>query len=145
MITITATCSESLRSDSNQLAMVLAFSEADSFTYQEPRWHRGDTAYSAASFPVRPEWIQGAQSPLTRPEWDTEEIIDMAAANRAQAALVFWMPEYNEEGQLVTPPPQAEPDKLTAIGGPEGLAALKMMGLSDGLPEDTTEPTEPEM
>jgi hypothetical protein len=58
----------------------------------------------------------------------------MAAANRAQSALVFWMPEYDEEGQLVTPPPQAEPDKLTAIGGPEGLAALKMMGLEDGLP-----------
>jgi hypothetical protein len=63
----------------------------------------------------------------------------MVAANRAQAALVFWMPEYDEEGQLVTPPPQAEPDKLTAIGGPEGLAALQMMGLEDGLPEDTTE------
>jgi len=140
MITITATCSESLRSDSNHLAMVLAFSEADSHTYQEPRWHRESTAYSAASFPVRPEWIQGATQPLTRPEWDTEEIIDMAAANRAQAALVFWMPEYDEEGQLVTEPPQAEPDKLTAIGGPEGLAALKMMGLEDGLPAE--EPAE---
>jgi hypothetical protein len=141
MITITATCSESLRSDANQLAMALAFSEADSHTYQEPRWHRDDTAYSAASFPVRPEWIQGAQQPLQRPEWDTESIIDMDAANRAQAALVFWMPEYDEDGQLVTPPPQAEPSKLTAIGGPDGLAALKMMGIEDGLPAEAVEET----
>jgi hypothetical protein len=78
---------------------------------------------------------------LTRPEWDTEEIIDMAAANRAQSALVFWMPEYDEEGNLLTPPPKAEPTKLTAIGGPDGLAALQMMGLEDGLP--TPEPEEP--
>jgi hypothetical protein len=49
------------------------------------------------------------------------------------------MPEYDEEGNLVTPPPQAEPDKLTAIGGPEGLAALKMMGLEDGLPAQVEE------
>jgi hypothetical protein len=141
MITITATCSESLRSDANQLAMALAFSPADMFTYQAPRWHRGDTAYSAASFPVRPEWIQGAQQPLQRPDWDTESIIDMDAANRAQAALVFWMPEYDEDGQLVTPPPQAAPDKLTAIGGPAGLTALALMGVSEGLPAEAVEET----
>ena len=58
----------------------------------------------------------------------------MAAANRAQSALVFWVPEYDEDGQLVTPPPQAAPDKLTAIGGPDGLTALGMMGVEAGLP-----------
>ena len=104
-----------------------------------PRWHSGDVAYSAASFPVRDEWVQKAQSPLVRPEWDTEEIIDMAAANRAQAALVFWTPEYDEEGNLVTPPPQAAPDKLTAIGGPDGLTALGMMGVEAGEPSQSTE------
>lgn len=142
MITITAAVSETLRSDANQLAMVLAFSEADAQTFQPPRWHSGDIAYSAASFPVRDEWVQKALSPLVRPEWDTEEIIDMAAANRAQAALVFWVPEYDEDGNLVTPPPQAAPDKLTAIGGPDGLTALGMMGVEAGLPEDTTEEME---
>ena len=136
MITITAAVSEALRSDANQLAMVLAFSEADSNTFATPRWHSGDVAYSAASFPVRDEWVQEAQSPLVRPEWDTEEIIDMDAANRAQSALVFWVPEYDEEGNLVTQPPQAAPDKLTAIGGPDGLTALAMMDVEHGLPEE---------
>jgi hypothetical protein len=62
--------------------------------------------------------ITAAQQPLTRPAWDVDEIIDMDAAARAQAAMVF-----------ATEPTGADPDTLTAIGGMDGLAALAAMGL----------------
>ena len=121
---ITVACPEALRDDANDLAMVLAFSEADANTYGALNWQDADgNLYAAASFIARPEWIMGAQSPLVRPEWDAEPYtISMAAANRAQAALVFWA----GDGDV----PQAAPDKLTAVIGDNGPAMLAAMGLS---------------
>lgn len=118
---ITVACPAALVADANNLAMVLAFSEADALTYRGLNWLDAQgNLYAAASFEARPEWIIGAQSPLVRPAWDTEPYsISMAAAQRAQAALVF--------AQEATP---ALPDKLTALAGPDGPAALSMMGLS---------------
>ena len=117
---ITVACPEALISDANNLAMVLAFSEADALTYRGLNWQDAQgNLYAAASFEARDEWIIGAQSPLVRPAWDTDQAISMAAAQRAQAALVF--------AQEAT---TAMPDKLTAIAGPDGPAALAMMGLS---------------
>ncbi|MFP5511039.1 MAG: hypothetical protein ACLGIP_18110 [Alphaproteobacteria bacterium] len=117
---VTVACPEALISDANHLAMVLAFSEADALTYRGLNWRdAAGNLYAAASFESRPEWIIGAQSTLARPAWDTDQAISMAAAQRAQAALVF--------AQEATP---AMPDKLTAIAGPDGPAALAMMGLS---------------
>ena len=118
---ITVACPEALISDANNLAMVLAFGPDDAMTYRGLNWQDADgNLYAAASFEALPEWIIGAQSPLTRPEWDTKPYtISMAAVQRAQAALVF--------AQEATP---ALPDKLTAIAGPDGPAALAMMGLT---------------
>lgn len=117
---ITVACPEALISDANNLAMVLAFGPADAMTYRGLNWRdAAGNLYAAASFEARPEWIIGAQSPLARPEWDTDQAISMAAARRAQAALVF--------AQEATP---AMPDKLTALAGPDGPEALAMMGLS---------------
>jgi hypothetical protein len=48
-----------------------------------------------------------------------DSIIDMVAAGRAQAALVFDLE-----------PVAAVPDKLTAIGGMDGVEALQAMGLT---------------
>lgn len=47
----------------------------------------------------------------------------MTGAERAQAALVFWTPLSD------SPAPQAATGSLTAIGGPDGISALAMMGL----------------
>ena len=117
---ITVSCPQALIPQANQLAMCLAFSEADSRTYGLPNWQdANDNTYAAASFLARPEWITAAQSPLVRPDWDTEEIIDMDAAAEAQAALV-----YSTEAIA------ALPTALTAIGGMEGIAALEAMGLT---------------
>jgi hypothetical protein len=116
---ITAAAPEAMLADCNALAMVLAHGPADGETYRAPCWQDSDgNLYAAASFEARPEWIGMAQSPLVRPEWDTGEIIDMDAATRAQAALVFALE-----------PTPAAPGQLTAIGGLDGLDALAAMGL----------------
>lgn len=117
---VTVSCPEALIPDANNLAMVLAFGPADAMTYRGLNWRDAQgNLYAAASFEARDEWVIGAQSALVRPAWDTDQAISMAAAQRAQAALVF--------AQEATP---AVPDKLTAIAGPDGPAALAMMGLS---------------
>ena len=117
---ITCSCPEALISDANNLAMALGFSEADGQTYRGLNWQDADgNLYAAASFDARDEWVVFAQAPLVRPAWDTAEVIDMVAAERAQAALVF-----STEAIL------ASPAALTAIGGLDGVAALAAMGLT---------------
>jgi hypothetical protein len=116
---ITVACPEAMIPDGNHLAMVLAFGPPDGDTYRLPQWaDGGGNRYAVASFVVRPEWIVSAQAMLVRPEWDAEIIVDMDAAARAQAALVFALE-----------PVPAHPDRLTALGGMDGLDALAAMGL----------------
>lgn len=122
---ITCSCPATLVSDANQLAMVLGFSEADGQTYRGLNWTDGTTLYAAASFDASDAWLEAAQAPLTRPAWDVDEVIDMDAAARAQAALVFW--QVTEDSPT---PPSADPAHLTAIGGMEGPDALAAMGLT---------------
>ena len=120
MTRITAAAPEALVADSNQLAMCLAFSAADGETYTGLNWQDADgNLYAAASWEARAEWVAGATQPLVRPAWDVDEIIDMVAAGRAQASLVFALE-----------PTLAVPDKLTAIGGMDGVEALAAMGLT---------------
>lgn len=117
---ITCAAPEALVADANQYAMCLAFGPADAYTYVGLNWQ--DTQgnlYAATSFEARDEWITFAQAPLVRPAWDTEEIIDMVAAARAQAALVY-----------STDPFPAIPANLSALGGPNGPEALNLMGLT---------------
>lgn len=117
---ITAAAPELLIPDANQYAMCLGFSEADGETYRGLNWVDAQgNLYAAASFEARDEWIIFAQAPLQRPLWDTDEVIDMVAAERAQAALAF-----STEALL------AVPAALTAIGSMDGVAALAAMGLT---------------
>jgi hypothetical protein len=117
---ITVACPQDLTPDANHLAMCLALSEADGNTYGYPSWvDAGGNLYAAASFEASSGWIDFAQSPLQRPTWDTGEVIDMEAAERAQAALVF-----STEAVI------ASSAALTAIGGMDGVGALAAMGLS---------------
>ena len=120
MSRITAAAPEALVSDSNMLAMCLGQSEADGQTYRGLNWADADgNLYAAASFEARDEWITFAQAPLVRPAWDVDEVIDMVAAERAQAALVY-----------AVEPVLAVPGALTAIGGMDGVEALAAMGLT---------------
>ena len=120
MSRITCAAPEALVYAANQYAMCLAYGPADGETYVGLNWVDADgNLYAATSFEARDEWIIAAQAPLVRPAWDTEEIIDMDAAEEAQAVLVF-----------STEPLLAGPDQLTAIGGPNGPDALALMGLT---------------
>jgi hypothetical protein len=122
---ITCSAPEALIPQANQLAMCLGQSEADGETYRGLNWTDGTNLYAAASFEASEEWITFAQAPLTRPAWDTEEVIDMDAAAAAQATMVFW--QATEEAPT---PPAALPGQLTAIGGMDGVEALAAMGLT---------------
>jgi hypothetical protein len=100
--------------------MVLGYGPSDAQTYVALNWQdAGGNLYAVASLPVSDTFTSAAQTALQRPAWDTDNIISMAAANRAQAALVFSL-------EAVA----AMPDKLTACAGDDALATLAAMGLT---------------
>ena len=125
---LTAACPADMIKDANSLAAVLAAGPADLHTYGMPSYRDGaGNLYAVASFEVSPEWVTAAQSPLERPAWDGDDPfeyrVNLAGAERAQDALVVWMRNPD------TPPPQARHDALVVIGGIDGRAALRALGL----------------
>ena len=117
---LTIACPDALRDDANDLAMVLGYGPADALTYGELNWQdAAGNLYAAASLPVSDAFTTAAQTGLQRPEWDTDNHVNMAGANRAQAALVFSIE-----------PVTAMPDKLTACAGDDSAATLAAMGLT---------------
>jgi len=117
---LTIACPATLRSDANNLAMVLGYGPDDAETYVALNWQdAAGNLYACASLTVSDAFTTAAQSGLQRPAWDVDNIIDMDAARRAQAALVFSL-------EAVA----AMPDKLTACAGDDALATLAAMGLT---------------
>ena len=117
---LTIACPDALRDDANNLAMVLGYGPDDAATYVALNWQdAAGNLYACASLPVSDAFTTTAQATLQRPAWDTDNVISMAAANRAQAALVFSLT-----------PVTAMPDKLTACAGDDALATLAAMGLT---------------
>ena len=117
---ITIACPAAWRPDANHFAMALGFGPADALTYGSLNWL--DTAgnlYACASLIVSYTFVSKAQSTLSHPAWDTDNHVNMAGANRAQAALVFSLT-----------PVTAMPDKLTACVSDDALATLAAMGLT---------------
>jgi hypothetical protein len=116
---ITAAAPEALVFDSNQLAMCLGYSLADGLTFSNLNWQDANGGlYGCASWEASEAWLGKAQEPLERPSWDVDEVIDMVAAERAQAALV-----------VSTEPLLASHSNLTAISGMQALDAIEAMGL----------------
>ena len=117
---ITAAAPEALVFDSNQFAMCLGYSLADGLTFSNINWQDADgVLYACASWEASDAWLEKAQAPLVRPAWDVDEVIDMEAAERAQAALV-----------VSTEAVAADQAVLTAISGMQALDAIAAMGLS---------------
>ena len=117
---LTIACPDALRDDANNLAMALGYRPDDAGTYVGLNWQDADgNLYACASLIVSDTFTTAAQSGLQRPSWDTDNIIDMDAARRAQAALAFSLT-----------PVTAMPDKLTACAGDDALATLATMGLT---------------
>jgi hypothetical protein len=122
---ITIACPDALRDDVNNLAMVLGYGPYDAETYGSLNWEdAAGNLYACASLIVSDTFVSTAQSTLSRPAWDVDNIIDMDAARRAQAALVFSLT-----------PVAAMPDNLTACAGDDALATLAAMGLTQ-VPND---------
>ena len=118
---ITISCPVAMTSDANHLAMVLGFGPADALTYTGGRWQDSDGAlYAVASAVIGGGFVPRATSALVRPEWDTDNLVNMTGAGRAQAAVALI-----QDGVS----PLASPTRITAIIGDDGLAALAAMGL----------------
>jgi len=125
-VRLTIACPDALRDDANNLAMVLGYGPDDALTYGGLNWQdAGGNLYACASLTVSDTFTTTAQSGLQRPSWDIDNTVNMAGANRAQAALVFSLT-----------PVTAMPDKLTACVGHDALATLAAMGLTHGIGED---------
>jgi len=117
---ITIACPDALRDDVNNLAMVLGYGPYDAETYGSLNWQdAGGNLYACASLIVSDTFTTAAQSGLQRPSWDTDSHVNMDAARRAQAALVFSLEAV-----------EVAPDKLTACVGDDALATLAAMGLT---------------
>ena len=117
---LTIACPDALQDDANNLAMALGYRPDDAGTYVGLNWQDSDgNLYACASLIVSDTFVSTAQSTLSRPVWDVDNIIDMDAARRAQAALVFSLEAV-----------EVAPDKLTACAGDNALAVLAAMGLA---------------
>ena len=117
---ITIACPDALRDDANNLAMILGYGPDDAATYGGLNWQdAGGNLYACASLTVSDTFTTAAQSGLQRPSWDTDSHVNMAGANRAQAALVFSLEAV-----------EVAPDKLTACVGDDALATVAAMGLT---------------
>ena len=121
---ITVACPEALIPDANHLAMVLAEGPPDAMTYRNPSWQDADgNLYAAASFVAQPSWVDAAQGPLERPEWDTDYTVNMAAANRAQAKVSIWGLGENEDS------PVLDTEHIFALFHPDPHYALELAGI----------------
>jgi len=128
---ITIACPAAHVDIANHYAMALGYSEADGETYRNPSWEDADgNLYAVASLPVSNGFVSAATSQLQRPEWDTDEVIDMDKAAQAQGLVLLWMP--NEDYLY---PPQANPSQIVAILGIGGQEAISAMGLTP-VPQD---------
>ena len=117
---LTIACPAAWRPDANHFAMALGSGPAEALTYDSLNWEdAAGNFYACASLTVADTFTTTAQSGLQRPAWDTDYHVNMAGANRAQAALVFSLT-----------PVTAMPDKLTACVGDDALATLAAMGLT---------------
>ena len=120
---LTFICPSTFIDDANHLAMTLAFSLADGMTYRKPPQLKDANGnfYSAASSLVGTSFVGNATRPLVRPEWDVGGLIDMDAAQRAQALVRLW----DGVGDV----PIATPDTLTVLPGDNAVALVHAAGL----------------
>lgn len=102
----------------NEMAACIGFTADDRRTFGLITHEDADGAlYSVASGPVKPVFIENAQSPLEIPEWGA----DLALANVAQAAVRIW----SEDEPVV-----ADPDIIAAIISEDVDGAIAALGLA---------------
>lgn len=124
---MTARCPEALISDANQLAGVIGECMEDVNTYGAARYEDTEgRLFSVASFQATEGLFEKVGGPLQRPEYDTEDEIDLTAAGRAQARLVLIYPPTEEEPDA----PEFGPDNLVVFIDYSPSEALQIAGLN---------------
>jgi hypothetical protein len=145
-----------LQGPANHLAMILGAGPEDARTY-EAAWDGpgGDVFYAThlvddrfrATFAVLREAAAGADSPaaavaairaaMTRPAWDTDDLVDLDAAALAAASVVQWHQPAEDD-----PPPfdaraALAAGRIVAVMGLPDMAALALVGVTrKPAPED---------
>lgn len=120
MIAVTA-CPEAMIDDANHYAASIGLGPADLETFKSATWQDSEGNLYACTAPLLSDAAaQHALNPtVTRPAWDTDEIIDLEAAQRTRDAMLF--------------DPDAEPAPgVFAVRPADGnaLAVLAAMGLT---------------
>lgn len=122
---LTIACPIAHAINGNHLAMALGYGPADGLTYSHAGYQdAAGNRYACASLPVGDVFVTAATSPLVRPAWDNDEIVDLAKATAAQAIVRLWVPSEDRPT-----PPLALPGYITAVAGEDGPAMLAAMGL----------------
>lgn len=106
--------------DANQLALCLGQSAADAETFGTAGWKDGaENLYAVASTLARASFASDATAPLAAPGFAPDA--DLAAAGRAQAALVIHDPDT---------PVQVSPDRILAVIHNSAGTALTLAGVT---------------
>lgn len=128
-VILTVAAPEADRDDASHLAVALGWAEGwtpeewqEAFTVQLQ--YADGNLYRVMSCPVGQTFVAKAamMGPIERPAQDVDNRIDLSKARRAQDKLVIWMGE--------GPVPQASADRIVAVVGMPGRAALEAVGLS---------------
>lgn len=89
--TLTAICPESLIGDANELMGAVGLSMADRQTIKQADWEDSQgNKYACVSARVTSGLIGKMGASLTRPDFDTEESIDMVKANAVASNIVTY-------------------------------------------------------
>lgn len=121
MITVESLIPESLREDANHLACAKGLSMADMLTFGNPTHEDGEgSRFIWVGAQVSDGWVAGMQQPVTRPDFDTSNEIDLAAAQAvlSNATILVQIPE--------TPPDLSKMVVLvgTGLAGACGLTRI---------------------
>jgi hypothetical protein len=131
MTRVTVACHADDLSDARALAAYLNGTLA-SLTGFVGGWETGGQAYFVASGSKSAAWLERATQPVgDRPEFDTENAINMTGAGRAWAAMIgnIWTGP-GDDPDNPTKVPTPGPGKIVAVVMDDGVAALHAMGLA---------------
>jgi hypothetical protein len=116
----------------NHLGMCKGYSEADGLSYRGANWQDAQgNLYSTTSL-MSHQFAADPMAPCERPEWDTEEVVDLVQAAAAQGMIQLYTPSDPDSVK-----PTLGPDTIIVVRGPLPLDALAMMGIS-AVPQDET-------
>lgn len=124
MIRITTICPIHLMDDANHFMMAIG-GPADGATFTGGPWEDATGArYSVASALVDESWLSKTQEVTARPVWDaTSSVVDLAAAERARAALRI------DIGPDAFEATQRSDRQITVVAWPSPQAVLATYGL----------------